>query len=74
VERGKSSPSLATAHRIADALGVGLQDLFNFDCSGSMDRRSTRARRIALYIDSMDEGTATLIEDFVVKFGNHLKK
>lgn len=35
VEAGKYSPSLALAFRIADALGVSIQDVFQYDGGNS---------------------------------------
>ena len=35
IEAGKYSPSLALAFRIADALGVSIQDVFRYDDASS---------------------------------------
>lgn len=74
LERNRGAASVLLLQRIADALGVPLRDLFDFDSSAAVDIRSARAQRVASIVEGLDDDSADLLEGFVVKFGRHLRK
>ena len=74
LERNRSAASVLLLLRIADALGVALKNLFDFHSGTDVDIRSARARRVASIVEGLDDDSADLLEEFVVRFGRHLRK
>lgn len=73
IERGKSAPSIATAARIAEGLGVNIQSLFDFGGLKEVDLDGARARRIAHVILQADEGVGGVLEELVVQAARRLR-
>jgi len=73
IERGKAAPSIATAQRIADGLGVDIAALFDFSGAEDVTPAKTRARRIAKIVVEADDAVAQLLEDFVLKASRNLR-
>jgi len=62
LERGVKGVSLVTLHRIADALGMDMKDLFAIAESEANGRRRARARRIANLLEFVADDFAERIE------------
>ena len=73
VERGKTAPSIATAHRIAMGLGVELRALFDFGGDNELDQAGSRANRIAKVVVEADDAVARILEDFVLQASRRLR-
>jgi transcriptional regulator with XRE-family HTH domain len=64
VENGHRAPSVVSLGRVAEALGVKLQQLFQFD-DAPVDASDARANRVAKLVRDTDEQTARKIEKMV---------
>ena len=73
IERGKAAPSIATAQRLAEGLGVNIQSLFDFAGVDDIDQAGARANRIAKVVVEADDAVAQLLEDFVLKASRNLR-
>jgi len=73
VECGRAAPSIATAHRIAQGLGVDLKALFDFSNESGPDKVRARANRIANMVIKADEGVGEILEDLVVRVASRLR-
>ena len=73
IERGKAAPSIATAQRLAEGLGVNIQSLFDFGGMKEVDLDGARARRIAHVILQADEGVGGVLEELVVQAARRLR-
>ena len=65
LKRHHRAPSVVTLARVAEALGVKLQNLFEFEDTGLMDEADARANRIATMVRDADDEVARKIEKMI---------
>ena len=65
VERGKAAASVNLLARLAEGMGVNLQDIFAFETVETVDPVVARANRIARTIVQADEEVGEVLEDLV---------
>ena len=73
VERGKAAASVNLLARLADGMGVNLQDLFAFETTEAVDPLKARANRIARTIVQADDEVGKVLEDLVGQVSKRLR-
>jgi len=65
IENGHRAPSVVTLGRVASALGVKLQRLFEFEDTAPVDEADARANRVARMVREANDDVARKIEKMV---------
>jgi len=62
MERGAKAPSLHTAEKVAQALGVSMKELFDFEAVPAADSKTARLEGLVSYLTTVDEETVQLVD------------
>ena len=74
LERGLKTPSLDTAHRIAEALGLAMRDLFDFETNPPEGEREAILEGLRTLLTTEEMGKVKLVVEVARTIINSMKQ